>query len=139
MILETLKFESEISDQKRLIGERERQAPNIENRRESFLSVQAPLGNPVLAVANGLLLFTVEHREFTKTSRRPPREKYRKSGDTRLLARYSRGEDTERKRRRMGGKRRVSGRWRFTLWQIHIDHNGSAANGGVRSVTRDLH
>lgn len=56
MILETLKFESEISDQKRLIGERERQAPNIENRRESFLSVQAPLGNPVLAVANGLLL-----------------------------------------------------------------------------------
>lgn len=89
-------------------------------------------GNPILAMVNGVLLLL--SWSMANLSRAVEREGGRK--ETRNC-----GGEKRRGREKENGREAESLRTTvcFTVWQIHIDHNGSAANGGVCSVTRDLH
>jgi len=112
----------------------------------SFLSHQARFCNPVLAMANGLLLFSAEHRKFAErkwgcgaegVQRDEPKgtsksgwsyecEKKR-DGERERESDKERESEVKRARGSKGG--RGPGSESFTQWQIHIDHNRSAANG----------
>lgn len=99
-----------------------------------FLYPVTFFGNPILAMVNGVLLLPVVSlpRAVQRGEAARRREIVGRGGE-------KQGGRGERVGRKMEEKRRVSGRRCFTVWQIHIDHNGSAANGGECSVTRDLH